>query len=895
MLETLQKQRDDLIASGKIKTGSLKDLDVEIQKLTVDAKTYDMKKVTDGLNNELAKVKEEYELAVEFDANPELGGVFADMMGINADELNQLPRTYEQVVAKLQAQVDKLFTDNNIDKQFDLVSLLNKNDFEAWAKAQGNTLDDSFIKALDNIRQYANKVRLDEASETTKNWSQLVEKYGDLQAKLVKIAKDTSKEQFNIIKKFGTENEKQQALNISEKLNIEQDPDTVSRLQRELADLMNRVVQGNPQAVNIATATENEGESLKSKASWEDFQQSELDAMTFEDMSRVSTSAIQLIIDKLEELRGKVQEDPASMKALTKSLEDARKELEGRSGTLTIVNAIKEYKTATIDLASARQNLAGANSALTDAENQLNEAEQAGDATAVAKAVDNLRRAREKQKEAEEDVVRGENNVKKSTNKLQAGMETLSGELQNIQGLFGVVAKLFAAGGDDKTAEAINAISEGFSIMTTIIMGVVGAMVLLESTQPWLLAIAAALGVIVGLVSWLSGNDNEEIDNAVKESERAVKRLEIAYKDLEDAVNNAYGASISGAKRAALANKELQLVEIKRQIQLEKSRDSKDRDEDKILDLQAQYKDLLLEIKNGVTDIVNEMLGISSVGDGITSIVEAMIDAFRNGEDAMEAFSKKWDEMIDSMILKLIVSEYMKKAWDNVMKTLKQKEEEFLKKSSEDKAAAQAELSKYESMSETEGVIEFVKNRFGMGSGEWMKLVYTESGYKELKEMYVNYLKSLHSQLANAESAGEQASEDYLKWSLDYMMGEGRDYMTKFGQNLADALGNWYTFGQDSDKTLSALQQGIQGITEDTAGALEAYMNGVSQQVYLHSDLLTQIRDAIVGIDIDVQTATQAQMLLQLQQSYTVQMAIRGILEGWNNPSGQAVRVELVS
>ena len=98
-----------------------------------------------------------------------------------------------------------------------------------------------------------------------------------------------------------------------------------------------------------------------------------------------------------------------------------------------------------------------------------------------------------------------------------------------------------------------------------------------------------------------------------------------------------------------------------------------------------------------------------------------------------------------------------------------------------------------------------------------------------------------------------------------------------------------------SNKNLSALQQGIQGITEDTAGALEAYMNGVSQQVYLHSDLLTQIRDAVVGIDIDVQVATQAQMLLQLQQSYAVQMAIQGILEGWNNPSGQAVRVELVS
>jgi hypothetical protein len=63
----------------------------------------------------------------------------------------------------------------------------------------------------------------------------------------------------------------------------------------------------------------------------------------------------------------------------------------------------------------------------------------------------------------------------------------------------------------------------------------------------------------------------------------------------------------------------------------------------------------------------------------------------------------------------------------------------------------------------------------------------------------------------------------------------------------------------------------------------------------LQSYLLTEIRNAVVGFDFDVQVATQAQMLLQLQQSYAVQMAIQGILEGWATPSGQAVRVELVS
>lgn len=899
LLETLQKQRDDLVASGKIKTGSLKDLDVEIQKLTVDAKTYDMKKVTDGLNNELAKVKEEYELAVEFDANPELGGVFADMMGINADELNQLPRTYEQVVAKLQAQVDKLFADNNLGKQFDLVSLLNKNDFELWAKAQGNTLDDSFIKALDNIRQYANKVRLDEASETTKNWSQLVEKYGDLQAKLVKIAKQTGKEQLNIIKKFGTENEKQQALNISEKLNIEQDPESVSRLQRELADLMNRVVQGNPQAVNIATATENEGESLKSKAFWEDFKQSELYSMTFEDMSRVSTSAIQLIIDKLEEMKYKVKEDPASMKALTKSLEDARKELEGRSGTITIVNALKEYKTATVDLANARQNLAGANIAVADAENQLNEAEQAGDATAVAKAVDNLRRARERQKEAEEDVVSGEKNVKKSTKKLQAGMETLSSELQNVQGLFDVVAKLFAAGGDDETAEAINAISQGFSVMTTVIMGVVAAMELLESTQPWLLAIAASLSVIVGLVSWLSGSNKKEIDEQVKKSEIAVKRLENSYRNLEAAMEKAIGAQVIAFQKAEIANKKLQLAELQRQLQLERSRDSKDYDAGKVADLEGQIIDLKNDIQGMKDDITNTFLGINSVSDAVSSMVGDMIDALREGEDAMETFGSSIDDMVANMIKQVfsarIVGPMLEKVWNNIDEEIQKRGEKY--------------ADYYSDYQATLDHIDTTTNNTGNGYYFWKD----QSGSIFYSNSYWKWLQAMKN---GAENLTYQQWHDILQGWADWAKENLQDATTptmndihRFGadlQGISPELEGYIgelenilrEMGLIKDQTkadaLSKLQQGIEGVTEDTAGAIEAYMNIVSQRVFEQNEYLMQIRDIIVNFNLDVQVATIGQILYQMQQSYLVQQAIQARLDGWSNSNGMAVRVEMI-
>jgi hypothetical protein len=164
-------------------------------------------------------------------------------------------------------------------------------------------------------------------------------------------------------------------------------------------------------------------------------------------------------------------------------------------------------------------------------------------------------------------------------------------------------------------------------------------------------------------------------------------------------------------------------------------------------------------------------------------------------------------------------------------------------------------------------------------------------------------LDSANTELERIKSELAQAEKDYAK-AIEPTK-EDIDGMRNMAAGWRDDVKNefeyWMSafgigFGESTDsKQLSNLQQGIQGITEDTAGALEAITNGISQQCYLQSDLLTQIRDAVVGMDIDIQMATQAQILLQLQSSYQVQMSIQGILEGVLNPSGRAFSVELIS
>jgi type I site-specific restriction endonuclease len=252
--------------------------------------------------------------------------------------------------------------------------------------------------------------------------------------------------------------------------------------------------------------------------------------------------------------------------------------------------------------------------------------------------------------------------------------------------------------------------------------------------------------------------------------------------------------------------------------------------------------------------------------------------------------------MIMKSLTSRIVSSYIDKLWEEQEQKIKARS----KKESDEYADAQAEYDKVKNMTSDEWI------RYHYGASTMMGA--TAAAIKEtglegaklaeyLKNLYEHRLDALEVSVENANKALNDATAWTDKDILDVVSGienlKGGLY-----DNLYNAISQWYTFGEDSDKNLSNLQQGIQGITEDTAGALEAYMNGVSQQVYLQSEYLRRIAEVMTedaNPNDDIEIASLSQILLQLQQSYTVQQSIRNILEGWNNSNGQAVRVELVS
>ena len=884
ILKTLQAQLNEMVKHGA-KPAEIQVLQEKIKTIKVDAEKYDLTKITKGLNNELDRLKEEYELAIALDADPELGSMFADWMGIDMDDL---PRTASEYAKRYTDTLNKKLKEYNAN--IELPNLLNITDDDLRELQNRVGTGGITQKYVDDITTGVKAVRdvfKKEKEDTSRDWNALIEKYGGLQAKILKIYKDNVQQQASIVREFGTNDEQTTALDLISKIKISQDPAEIARLQEELAKVMNDVTSRNPVALKTYQAVRNEQESQTGKAYWEDFKDSDLYSMTFTDMANNSTQAIQMIIDKLNDLKDKVKEDPASMKALIKSLEDAEGELMSRDPFAGISNSISTWVKATKEQKDAQEELKQANIEVAGSEIALKNAQSVGDKEAIAKAEQKLLQAQQKQATARDKSATAANKQKKAIKDLTKSLNEMAGVIQDVSGLLGTASKLLRFAGADEAADAIDAINEGFTAMVTVITAVDAAIKLVTATNPYLLAIAAALSVIVGLVSFLSGNSNKRITEQVEESENAVKRLEVAYVDLQQAIDKAYGTATIGAKQAALANKELQLAEIQRQIQLEKSRTGKNRDEGKIIDLQKQYKELFYEIKNGYTEIVDDLMG-TNVASFAENLVSSMIDAFKQGEDYMKVFSDKFDEMIDNMIMKSIVSRVVSQYLDAVWSDLDKRINERTKDESNDLAKLQERVTEVRNMSDDE-----IKTALAIEQGaKW----YGFSGIDTrgvTQEMIDEYRKAAQDEYDAAQKRLDAASA-FTDSDVDYVMGRVTEVMPELGEKLQNILGQYYKFGESSETQLSALQQGIQGITEDTAGALEGYMNGVSQQVYYQSDLMTQIRDAVVGFSLDVQVATMSQILLQLRSSYEVQSAIHSVLEGWSSPNGMSVRVEMV-
>lgn len=321
------------------------------------------------------------------------------------------------------------------------------------------------------------------------------------------------------------------------------------------------------------------------------------------------------------------------------------------------------------------------------------------------------------------------------------------------------------------------------------------------------------LGGIWQGVSAIFNAGNKKITREVEKSERRVKQLENAYKNLERAVDKSMGKAEISAQKAAIANQKAQLAEVQRQLQLEKSRKKKNRDQDKIIELEGQVTDLQNAIDDATTNIVNTLLG-TDVKSAAESFADSWISAWKEGADTMENLEESFDDLITNMIVKSLASTIVGERLKSMFA--------MVKRFTEENSAGGVGITTEEA-----------KQIADLG--------------KELIPLINEDLKNLMGQLG-----------------------------IEFGSGVKDAA-------------LSSLQKRISSVTEETAGAIEAYLNMVSGQVFQQTTILQGIWDMT-----NVNAGTMSQMLLQMRSSYQILQAIQVWTVNISTAAGNGVNVRIL-
>ena len=143
--------------------------------------------------------------------------------------------------------------------------------------------------------------------------------------------------------------------------------------------------------------------------------------------------------------------------------------------------------------------------------------------------------------------------------------------------------------------------------------------------------------------------DNEAI-------EKSVTKIADAYAKVEYTANKALGGDKYMNSRKQLENLAEQQILIYKQIEEEQSK--KDVDQGKIDD----WKRDIQELANEMADLINEMLEeiIGSTAQDLSSqLGEAFFEAARQGEDAMEAWHKKVNEIVSDVMQRMLIQKFI--------------------------------------------------------------------------------------------------------------------------------------------------------------------------------------------------------------------------------------------
>ena len=164
-------------------------------------------------------------------------------------------------------------------------------------------------------------------------------------------------------------------------------------------------------------------------------------------------------------------------------------------------------------------------------------------------------------------------------------------------------------------------------------------------------------------------------------------------------------------------------------------------------------------------------------------------------------------------------------------------------------------------------------------------LLKKQVSYRVADKIINSLLKPLDEALVNYDGT-QSSSLENLRQALDEIREKSPETLEAFNeamQAIADTLGFDFGAGADAESNLSALQQGIQGVTEQTAEALEALLNSIRFFVAKQTEDIAAILALLSGSQaIDVSASDNPMVTILREQAGYLKSMLSIMTDMWN-------------
>lgn len=375
----------------------------------------------------------------------------------------------------------------------------------------------------------------------------------------------------------------------------------------------------------------------------EEFKASKDWAKSFEEVENLATPTIERLMEKLKGFMdlnaAAFAENPEQLRTLMNEYQKLYDAIVERNPFTAISDGIKEYVEATQKLTSARQRLT-----------------EAAEGT-------------QEYADAAEDLAEAQDEQQKALAKTQKGFQAASSAISNLGNLMTELIDIFGIAEDSEFGAFIQDLVKWLGVMATVLGLVASIIAIIEAELAPLLAVAAAIAVVGAAISWLSDAKVRKANKEIERQEEILKRLSRAYEKLEKASESAFGAEYLDNYRERLELLQAEAEAYAKQIEAEQSK-GKDADPDAIEDYEEARQDTLDKLDEAQKEIAERMLG-TDLGSAARSFAQAWLEAYKEFGNTSDAIGKKFEEMIDNMLVESAIAGVMKTALEPVFGLMK--------------------------------------------------------------------------------------------------------------------------------------------------------------------------------------------------------------------------------